>query len=76
MAANVLTHKAVGEDGYFLLTLSPPMKSEQVVAKDIVLVADTSGSMQGEKMKQLKLALKYVVNALLRRQILNCSIQY
>ncbi len=64
MAANVLTHKAVGEDGYFLLTLSPPMKSEQVVAKDIVLVADTSGSMQGEKMKQLKLALKYVVNAL------------
>lgn len=64
MAANVLTHKAVGEDGYFLLTLSPPMKSEQVVAKDIVLVADTSGSMQGEKMNQLKLALKYVVNAL------------
>lgn len=64
MAANVLTHKAVGEDGYFLLTLSPPMKSEQVLAKDIVLVADTSGSMQGEKMKQLKLALKYVVNAL------------
>ncbi len=64
MAANVLTHKSVGEDGYFLLTLSPPMKSEQVVAKDIVLVADTSGSMQGEKMSQLKLALKYVVNAL------------
>lgn len=64
MAANVLTHKAVGEDGYFLLTLSPPVKSEQVLAKDIVLVADTSGSMQGEKMKQLKLALKYVVNAL------------
>lgn len=64
MAANVLTHKAVGEDGYFLLTLSPPMKSEQVLAKDIVLVADTSGSMQGEKMKHLKLALKYVVNAL------------
>lgn len=64
MAANVLTHKAVGEDGYFLLTLSPPMKSEQVVAKDIVLVADTSGSMQGEKIVQLKQALKYVVNAL------------
>ncbi len=64
MAANVLTHKAVGEDGYFLLTLSPPMKSEQVVAKDIVLIADTSGSMQGEKIVQLKHALKYVVNAL------------
>lgn len=64
MAANVLTHKAVGEDGYFLLTLSPPMKSEQIVSKDIVLVADTSGSMQGEKIVQLRQALKYVVNAL------------
>ncbi len=64
MAANVLTHKSVGEEGYFLLTLSPPMKSEQVVAKDIVLVADTSGSMQGEKIVQLRQALKYVVNAL------------
>lgn len=64
MAANVLTHKAVGDEGYFLLTLSPPMKSEQVVAKDIVLVADTSGSMQGEKIVQLRQALKYVVNAL------------
>lgn len=64
MAANVLTHKAVGEDGYFLLTLSPPMKSEQIVSKDIVLVADTSGSMQGEKLEQLKQALKYVINAL------------
>jgi len=64
MAANVLTHKTAGEDGYFLLTLSPPMKSEQVIAKDLVLVADTSGSMQGEKLEQLKKALKYVVNAL------------
>lgn len=64
MAGNVLTHKAINEDGYFLLTLSPPMKTEQVIAKDLVLVADTSGSMQGEKMEQLKKALKYVVNAL------------
>ncbi|MBA3857546.1 MAG: hypothetical protein C0507_11615 [Cyanobacteria bacterium PR.3.49] len=64
MAGNVLTHKATNEDGYFLLTLSPPMKTEQVIAKDIVLVADTSGSMQGEKMEQLRKALKYVVNAL------------
>lgn len=64
MAANVLTHKTADEDGYFLLTLSPPMKAEQIVAKDIVLIADTSGSMQGEKILQLKKALTYVVNAL------------
>lgn len=64
MAASVLTHKLEGEDGYFLLTLSPPLKSNQIVGKDIVLVADTSGSMQGEKIEQCKKALKYVVNSL------------
>ncbi len=65
MAANVLTHKVGGEDGYFLLSLSPPMKSNTLaIGKDIVLVADTSGSMQGEKMEQAKKALKYVVTSL------------
>ncbi len=64
MAASVLSHKLVGEDGYFLLTLAPPLKTAQIVGKDIVLVADTSGSMQGEKMEQCKKALKYVVNSL------------
>ncbi len=64
LAANLLTHKNAGEDGYFLLTLTPPVETKQVAAKDVVLVADTSGSMQGEKMEESKKALKYVVNAL------------
>lgn len=64
MAANLLTHKNPGEEGYFLLTLTPPMSAKAVQAKDIVLVADTSGSLSGEKMKQNKDALKYIVNAL------------
>lgn len=64
LAANLLTHKNEGEYGYFLLTLTPPVQTKQVIGKDIVLVADTSGSMQGEKMEQCKKALKYVVNAL------------
>jgi len=63
MAANVLTHKLPGEDGYFLMTLSPPLKGAQVAAKDIVLVVDTSGSMQGS-LKDAKSALKFIVNAL------------
>ena len=64
LAANLLTHKNEGEDGYFLLTLTPPVKGNQVLAKDVVLVADTSGSMQGDKIVQAKKALKYIVNAL------------
>ncbi|HEY9869548.1 MAG TPA: VIT domain-containing protein [Candidatus Obscuribacterales bacterium] len=64
LAANLLTHKNEGEYGYFLLTLTPPVQTKQIIGKDIVLVADTSGSMQGEKMEQCKKALKYVVNAL------------
>lgn len=64
VAANLITHKVDGEDGYFLLSLAPPLKAATTQAKDIVLVADTSGSMQGEKMEQAKKALKYVVTAL------------
>ncbi len=64
LAANLLTHKNEGEDGYFLLTLSPPVQSKEVIGKDIVLVADTSGSMQGDKIVQTKKALKYIVEAL------------
>ncbi|MBL8081142.1 MAG: VWA domain-containing protein [Candidatus Obscuribacter sp.] len=64
MTANLLTHKVDGEDGYFLLSLAPPLKAAQSVPKDVVLVADTSGSMQGEKLEQSKKALKYVVTAL------------
>jgi len=64
LAANLLTHKNEGEDGYFLLTLTPPVKGNQILPKDVVLVADTSGSMQGDKIVQAKKALKYIVNAL------------
>lgn len=64
MAANLLNHRTGDEDGYFLLTLSPPLESKQVIAKDIVLITDTSGSMQGAKMEQNKKALNYVIDAL------------
>ncbi len=64
LAANLLNHKTMGDNGYFLLTLTPPMQAKTIVGKDVVLVADTSGSMSGEMMAQNKRALKYVVNAL------------
>jgi Ca-activated chloride channel homolog len=64
LAASMLNHRMTGEDGYYLLTLAPPVESKEVAAKDIVMVADTSGSMNGERMTQNKQALKYLVNAL------------
>lgn len=64
MAANLITHKLDGEKGFFMLTLSPPVNGQKVMAKDVVLVADTSGSMRGEKMEQARAALEYVIKAL------------
>lgn len=64
LAANVLTHRNSGEDGYFLFSVTPPMTTTKPLPKDIVLAVDTSGSMQGEKIEQAKKAMKYIVNAL------------
>ncbi len=62
----LLTHRAAGEDGYFLLRLSPPFESrpDLVQPKDIAFVVDVSGSMQGEKIKQARQALQFCINSL------------
>jgi len=62
----VLTHKPAAEDGTFLLGLTPKVDvpKNEVAAKSLVFVADTSGSMAGEKMRQAKGALRYCVNSL------------
>lgn len=64
MSVNLLTHKQADEDGYYLMTLTPPVEAKQLISKDIVFVADISGSMKGERMEQNKRSLKYLVNAL------------
>lgn len=64
LSTSLLSHKKADDDGYFLMTLNPPITAKEVAAKDVVLIADTSGSMQGEKMDQCKKALKYVVDSL------------
>jgi Ca-activated chloride channel family protein len=64
MAADMMAQKLSDEQGYFLLSLTPPVEAKAVDEKDIVLVADTSGSMAGDKMEECKKALKYVIKAL------------
>lgn len=66
IGANLLTYRQGAEDGFFLLMLSPGLArdAQQVLPKDIVLVLDTSGSMEGEKLQQAKVALRYVLQHL------------
>jgi Ca-activated chloride channel family protein len=63
---NLLSYKEAGEDGFFLMLVAPSVAVDpnEVVAKDVILVLDTSGSMEGEKLVQAKEAARYVVDHL------------
>lgn len=66
VAVNLLTYKPYDEDGFFLLLVTPPVAASAgaVVAKDVVLVLDVSGSMTGEKIRQAQAAADYVLDHL------------
>jgi Ca-activated chloride channel family protein len=63
---NLLSYKASGEDGFFLLLVAPNVEvaEQEVVAKDVIFVLDTSGSMEGEKIEQARDALEFVLDHL------------
>ncbi|HSM01776.1 MAG TPA: VIT domain-containing protein [Acidimicrobiia bacterium] len=64
ISLDVITYHEDGE-GYFLLLVSPGLATAQeVVAKDIVVVLDTSGSMEGEKFAQAQDAARFVLDNL------------
>lgn len=67
IGATLLTYKpdATG-DGFFMLLVSPRVNVEQerVVDKDVIMVLDSSGSMEGDKIVQGRNALKYVLEQL------------
>ena len=55
--ARLLAHRSAtdgDEDGYFALLLAPALETDEQVARDIVIVLDRSGSMQGEKIVQAR----------------------
>ncbi len=64
IGANLLSYKPAGEDGFFLLMLAPTLETDRVIPKDLMVVLDTSGSMDGEKLRQAKVALRYVLDNL------------
>ena len=63
---SLLSYKEPDEDGFFLLLAAPKVEVEpqDVVAKDLILVLDVSGSMEGEKLDQAKDAAAYVLDHL------------
>lgn len=64
VGVTVAAHRVSGEDGFFLLTLSPGPASGRSVARDVTAVVDVSGSMQGEKLEQVKAALRQLLASL------------
>lgn len=66
LGVNLLTHKTSGDDGYFMLLVSPGIetKGHKIVPKDVAFVLDTSGSMAGKKLEQAKKALRFCVENL------------
>lgn len=64
ISLDVITHRQDG-DGFFLMLISPGLAADQqVVSKDVVLVLDTSGSMEGEKFAQAQNAARFVLDNL------------
>ncbi len=60
----LLAYRERGEDGYFSLLFAPIVELDESIARDVVLVLDRSGSMEGEKMEQAISAAEYVLGNL------------
>ncbi len=64
LGVNLLTFRESGEEGYFMMMLSPGDLEARRQSKDVLFVFDTSGSMSGEKIEQARHALRYCMNSL------------
>lgn len=66
VALNLLSCKEPGEDGFFLLLVAPKVEADpdEAPAKDVILVLDVSGSMEGEKLDQAKDAALFILEHL------------
>src|SRR5262249_11358550 len=62
VGTSVVSYVDDNGDGYFLLLAAPGIEANaEIVAKDVLVVLDTSGSMEGEKFAQAQEALHYVL---------------
>src|SRR3954469_16101142 len=63
-AISLLASAPGNDDGFALITLSPPAVQPRAVPRDLTFVIDVSGSMSGEKMEQARAAGKQVLRSL------------
>jgi Ca-activated chloride channel homolog len=63
-AISLLANAPNGEDGFALITLSPPVLTARATPRDIVLVIDVSGSMSGRKIEQARAAGRQLLQTL------------
>ena len=73
VSMRVLTYRPdKNQDGYFLLLASPEIKAgSERPQKTVLLVMDRSGSMSGQKIEQVRAALKHVLNNLREGDLFN-----
>ena len=60
----VLPYAPGGEDGFALITLTPPATHGPTVARDLTFVLDVSGSMSGRKIAQAESAGRQILETL------------
>jgi Ca-activated chloride channel homolog len=63
-AISLLANAPGNDDGFALITLSPPAVQPRAVPRDLTFVIDVSGSMSGEKMEQARAAGKQILRSL------------
>lgn len=63
-AISLLANAPGNDDGFALITLSPPAIAPRPVPRDLTFVLDVSGSMSGEKIEQARAAGKQFLRSL------------
>jgi len=63
-AISLLANAPGNDDGFALITLSPPAIAPRAVPRDLTFVIDVSGSMSGEKIRQARAAGKQFLQSL------------
>src|SRR6266581_4084857 len=63
-AISLLANAPGNDDGFALITLSPPSVRPRAVPRDVTFVIDVSGSMSGEKIEQARSAGKQLLRTL------------